>query len=105
MSLVFSPVAISALATSATAQAITTATTNCEAIIIMANSSNTGYCYIGNSSMTITSAWPLGPGEKLPMSMDLSDRGTPNLISLSSIFWMADTTTNGLRVAVLGRSS
>lgn len=103
MALLFSNLSVAAMNTVTTAQVLVTATTYAEGLTIIANNSNTGYVYIGSSTMTITTAYPLSPGEDLPMSIDIAGRGS--FIDLASIYWMSDTTTNGIRVAYLGRST
>ena len=90
------------LSSAVTAQQITTSTLEVRSVIIYAADTNTGAVYIGtsNASSKYGTGVSLSPGNGYEIEGDYIN-GTPEMISLSSIYFDGETTGNKLVVQYL----
>ncbi len=74
----------------------------CNSIIVQADTANTGYVYIGDSSVASTNGIALAAGESY--SITISVNGRNDEIDLGLLYADTSVNSNKVRVAVIQRS-
>lgn len=81
---------------------LTTSDIPATSIAIVADPLNTLNVYVGDSTVSASTGFPLAPGDVMPLSADRT-RGYSEEMMLSDIYVDADTNGNKVRVFYLGR--
>lgn len=84
--------------TSGQATPLGTSAVICSTVFIQSDALNTGYVYMGGSSLTAANGLALSPGEKMSLGYD-PVMGNNSLLTLGSIYLTTDTNGNVVRLS------
>jgi hypothetical protein len=92
------------LASAGVAQKISASEIAVEAILIFADSLNTGTIYVGGTGVTSSNGIPLTAGQELPIYTDRSHGATAD-IDMSTVYINGDNTGDKVRIIYMKRQS
>jgi hypothetical protein len=83
--------------TAGTQVALVSSSTNISSVIIQANPANTGYIFVGDSTVDSSSGVRLSAGEKLSIVIDPNHKLPDALINLNTIYIDSSVDAEGVR--------
>lgn len=90
-----------AVTTAGTRKQISTDSKACYAIVLQANSSNTGKIYVGDSTVTSSNGIELSAGDSLTISPQSINGGSDTEINLTDVYIDAQVSGESVRVHYL----